>query len=249
MGKTLKAIIIDDEPCAIANLALLLEAYPNIELVATVTNSLLAVDLIHKSQPGVVFLDIEMPEKTGFEIARELLEAGDSPAIIFATGFDKFAIEAIRHAAFDFLVKPINPEELKHAIDRLHQAPSKPTQVEQLARLVERTLSKPKLKISSTSGFNLINPQDIIYIQADWNYSELFFGEGKSELATMNIGLLEESLPENDFFRISRSLIINVNYLTKVNRKKREALLIKDGKEYTFPIPLLNIRKLERFLG
>jgi two-component system LytT family response regulator len=85
-------------------------------------------------------------------------------------------------------------------------------------------------------------------IRADWNYSELFFGGGKSELATMNIGSLEESLPKNDFFRISRSLIINVNYLTKVNRKKRLAVLVKDGQEYSFPIPLLNIRKLERFL-
>ncbi len=163
MGKPIKAIIVDDEPGAIANLSLLLPAYPRIEVAATVTNALLAVDLIHEHQPDVVFLDIQMPEKTGFEIAKELLEAGNSPA--------------------------------------------------------------------------------------DWNYSELFFGVGKSELATMNIGSLEESLPKNDFFRISRSLIINVNYLTKVNRKKRLAQLIKDGQEYNFPIPLLNIHKLERFLS
>ena len=148
MGKPIKAIIVDDEPGAIANLSLLLQTYPRIEVAATVTNALLAVDLIHEHQPDVVFLDIQMPEKTGFEIARELLEAGDAPAIIFATGFDKFAIEAIRHAAFDFLVKPVNPEELKQTVSRLEHA-----------------------------------------------------------------------------------------------------LLIKDGQKYLFPIPLLNIRKLERFLS
>jgi len=249
MGKTLKAILVDDEQSAIANLESLLKAHPFIEVVATVTNANLAVDLILENQPDLVFLDIQMPGKTGFEIARELFEAGDPPAIIFSTGFDKFAIEAIRHAAFDFLVKPVNPAEMKQALERLQQAPSKPSQAEQLTRLLERTLSKPKIKISNTGGFSLINPTDIIYIQADWNYSELFFGEGKSELATMNIGSLEESLPKNDFFRISRSLIININYLKIVNRKKRQALLIKDGQEYLFPIPLLNIRKLEKFIA
>ena len=130
----------------------------------------------------------------------------------------------------------------------MQQAPSKPVQIEQFTRLIERTLSKPKIKISTTGGFSLISPADVVYIQADWNYSELFFDHGKSELATMNIGSLEESLPGNEFFRISLSIIINATYLKKVYRKKRQALLVKDGQEFTFPIPLLNIRKLERFL-
>jgi two-component system, LytTR family, response regulator len=245
---TLRTILVDDEPTAIANLKDLLKAHPEIRVIETISDASIAVDSILDKKPDLLFLDIQMPGKTGFEIAKELLEAGDPPAIIFATGFDQFAIEAIRHAAFDFLVKPVNPEELKQAIGRLQQTPPEPSQVEQLTRLIERTLSTHKIKISNTGGFSLISPIDIIYIQADWNYSELFFGQEKSELATMNIGSLEESLPKSDFFRISRSLIINVTYLTKVSRKKREATLIKDGLEYKFPIPLLNIRKLERFL-
>ncbi len=248
MTKTLRTILVDDEPGAIANLEALLRGYPSIAVIASVTNAMQAVDAILENQPDVVFLDIQMPGKTGFEIARDLLDSAFFPKIIFSTAFDKFAIGAIRHAAFDFLVKPVNPEELKQAIDRLQQIPSKSIQTDQLARLIERTLSKPRIKISNTGGFSLVDPADIIYIQADWNYSVLFFDKEKSELATMNIGLLEESLPKNDFFRISRSVIINVTYLKKVNRKKRQALLIKDGQEYTFQIPLLNIRKMERFL-
>ena len=226
----------------------LLKAYPEIKVIDIISDATTAVEAILAKKPDLLFLDIQMPGKTGFEIVKDLMEANQVPSIIFSTAYDQFAIEAIRHAAFDFLVKPVNPEELKQAIVRLQQLPSKPSQAEQLTRLIERTLSKPKIKISTTGGFSLINPSDIIYIQADWNYSELFFDQEKSELATMNIGSLEESLPGNDFFRISRSLIINVTYLKKVNRKKRQALLVKDGKEYIFPIPLLNIRKLERFL-
>ena len=244
----IRTVIIDDEPAAIANLTMLLQNHSEIKVVETISDASLAIDAVLAKNPDLLFLDIQMPGKTGFEIAKALHDAGEPPSIIFATGFDKFAIEAIRHAAFDFLVKPVNPDELNFAIERLQQAPSKPSQVEQFTRLIERTLLKPKIKISNTGGFSMINPSDIIYIQADWNYSELFFSLGKSELATMNIGSLEESLPKNDFFRISRSIIINVTYLTKVSRKKREATLLKDGQEFRFAIPLLNIRKLERFL-
>lgn len=248
MGKTFNAILVDDEPSALANLEALLTEYPEIRVVAAISDATKAADIILEKKPDLLFLDIQMPVKTGFEITRDLHEAGDPPSIIFVTGFDQFAIEAIRHAASDFLVKPVNPDELKQAITRLQVLPSKSSQAEQFARLIERTLSKPKIKISNAGGFSLISPADIIYIRADWNYSELFFSGEKRELATMNIGSLEESLPKNDFFRISRSLIINVTYLTKVSRKKREATLQKDGQEYKFPIPLLNIRRLERFL-
>jgi two-component system LytT family response regulator len=94
----------------------------------------------------------------------------------------------------------------------------------------------------------LLSPEEILYIQADWNYSEVFLSDKKSELVTINIGKLEEMLPGNIFYRISRSVIINIKYLVRVNRKKRLALLEKEGKEYTFNIPLLNIRKIENFI-
>ncbi len=212
MEKNLRCILIDDEPKASANLENLLKSHPEIRIISVLNDASDAVETILDSKPDLLFLDIQIPGKTGFEIAKELHDAGDPPAIIFVTGFDRFAIEAIRHAAFDFLVKPVNPEELAQSIERLQNVPSKSVQLAQFTKLIERTLSKPKIKISNTGGFSLINPADIIYIQADWNYSELFFGVGKSELATMNIGSLEESLPVK------------------------------------YAIPLLNIRKLERFL-
>ena len=248
MEKQISCIIVDDEHSAIAVLKGLLRTIPGVSLLAEITDPALAVETIGKHAPDLVFLDIQMPGKSGFEIAHELHEAGDPPDIIFVTAFDRFAIEAIRHAAFDFLVKPVIPEELAQAIARLKQKPEKSDQAAQFRKLIGLVMNRPKIKISNAGGFSLIDPAEIVFIRADWNYSELFFNHEKSELATMNIGLLEETLPEKEFYRISRSLIINVNYLKKVSRKKRQALLVKDGVEYAFPIPLLNIRKLERFL-
>ncbi len=245
---TLNTIIIDDEPGAAADLAQLVRSLPGVALQAVINDPAKAVETVGELAPDAIFLDIQMPGKNGLEIARELHEAGDPPAIIFVTAFDSYAISAIRHAAFDFLVKPVDPGELREAIDRLIKQPRRSGPDDRIARLLERTLLRPRIKISTAGGFTLINPADVIYIRADWNYSEFFLGDGKSELATQNIGSVEDLLPPNEFHRISRSVIINAGYLTKVSRKKREALLVKDGKEYRFPIPLLNIRKLEKFL-
>ena len=248
MNNLIRAIIVDDELSAIGNLEKLLKAYPQIRLVATEQDALKAADKILDIMPDLVFCDINMPGKSGFEIVNELYKQGCKPDIIFVTAFDQYAIEAIRYAAFDYLVKPVKPEELTSALDRLITKNLQNNREEQIKRLFERASTNGKIKIGTTGGFTLIDPADILYIQADWNYAEICFDDQKKELVTTNIGSLEESLPQNEFFRINRSTIINIKYLAKVSRKNRLAYLIKDKKEYSFKIPLLNIRKLEQFL-
>lgn len=244
----IRCIIIDDEPGAITNLETLIRNHSDVRVVASADNPVKAVDIILEMRPDLLFLDIQMPGLSGFEVAKALAAEGFHPPIIFVTAFDHFAIEAIRHSAFDFLVKPVTAEELHRALERFFEEKHVVPLHDMYSRLLERSLAPRRLKISTAGGFTLIDPNEVVYIQADWNYAEIFLGGGKSELCTLNIGALEALLPENGFFRISRSLIINTKYLTKVSRKKREALLIKQSESFTFPIPLLNIRKLERFL-
>lgn len=245
----INSIIIDDEPGSIANLAALLKNHPEVKILRTVEDPSTAVDTILDVRPDLLFLDIQMPGMSGFEVARALADVGFLPPVIFVTAFDHFAIEAIRHSAFDFLVKPVSPEELAAALSRFREQRQETPIREKYRRLIERSLAPRRLKISTAGGFTLIDPDEIVYIQADWNYSEIFFGKGKSEVCTLNIGAVLELLPEGSFFRINRSLIIHTKYLKKVSRKKREALLTKGEEEFILPIPLLNIRKLEAFLG
>jgi len=248
MDNILRTVIIDDEEKAIINLESLLKNHSIIKVVARETNANKAIEVIENYKPGLVFLDIHMPGKSGFEVIDELCREGCKPEIIFVTAFDKYAIEAIRHAAFDYLLKPVKKHELASAIDRLFEKQLQQDRDQQIKRLLERAVNKGKLKFSTTGGFTLINPAEILYIQADWNYSEIYYEAEKLELITMNIGALEKLLPPQDFFRISRSVIINVAYLKKVTRTKRLAFLKKDEKEYSFKIPLLKIRALEKFL-
>ncbi len=248
MNSILRTIIIDDEEKAINNLQSLLKQHPQIKIVAFITRSENALETIDKFEPDLLFLDIDMPGKSGIEIAGELYHEDCKPEIIFVTAFNEFAIEAIRNAAFDYLLKPVKQVELTAAIGRLMMKQLQQNRGQQIRRLMDGVSGKGKLKISTTGGFTLINPSDILYIQADWNYTEIFFDGEKKELVTVNIGSLEEMLPPLLFFRINRSVIINFAYLVKVSRKNRLAYLVKDGKEYTFKIPLLNIRKLERIL-
>jgi two-component system, LytTR family, response regulator len=244
-----RTVIVDDDPQAISTLRELLAIYPSIIIEESTTDDQNASAVILKVRPDLVFLDIQMPNKNGFEIIKELTDSSFHPKIIFATGYDKYAVQALRCAAFDYLLKPVNPTELHQVIERVMNVQGDKNDEARFKTLVGSTVQRQRLKFSTAGGFVLIDPRDIIYIQADWNYSEIYFEENRREVVSQNIGSLEEMLPECDFFRISRSLIINTNYLKKVSRTKMTAYLEKDGKDYSFKVPILNIRKLERFLA
>ena len=244
-----KVLIIDDDDDAIENLKKLLIDQTNFRVVGSITDSTLAVEAIRQHKPDLIFLDIQMPGKDGFEVLRDMLAENLQTDVIFVTAFDKYAIDAIRFSALDYLLKPASPYDLKNALIRFLGKAKNPDSSASLQALLEKTvLHANKLKFNTHSGFFMLSPEEIVYIQADWNYSEIFLSDKKSELVTINIGKLEEMLPKHLFYRINRSVIINVSYLVRVIRKKRSAILLKEGKEYTFRIPLFNIRKIENFL-
>jgi two-component system, LytTR family, response regulator len=248
MVSIIRTIIIDDEIEPIDHLARLLQTYDWIQIEKKITDTEEAFNSILDSKPSLLFLDIQMPGMTGFELVYKLWKYNIKPDIIFVTAFNQYAIQAIRMAALDYLIKPVIPEELEQALLKLKEKRTEATYDEKIRNLIKETVNSQRLKISTTGGFTMVNPKDIIHIQADWNYAEIFYNKEKSDLVTINIGSLEKILPTGSFFRISRSEIINTTYLTKVSRKKRLAFLNKDGIEYTFKIPLLRIRALERFL-
>lgn len=244
-----KVLIIDDDPDAIGNLKKLLANRSELKVVCSITDPFQAVSAVIQHHPDLIFLDINMPGKDGFEVLKDLLAENLQTEVIFVTAFDKFAIDAIRFSALDYLLKPVSPYDLQNALIRFLSKPKTEDSTASMQSLLEKTiLHTNKLKFNTHTGFFLLSPEEILYIQADWNYSEVFLSDKKSELVTINIGKLEEMLPGNIFYRISRSVIINIKYLVRVNRKKRLALLEKEGKEYTFNIPLLNIRKIENFI-
>lgn len=246
--KKIRAIIVDDDEQCIKSLATLLEKDPRIEITATFNNPTEAVTGIVMNKPDILFLDIQMPVKSGFDIISDIRNAGIEPPVIFVTAYDKFAIEAIRSAAFDYLLKPVNERELSYSLERFISSNSVQESESRYVHLLEQVAGQKKIKFNTNGGFILVDPEEIIYIKADWNYSEIHLKGGKTELVTINLGSVEKSLPENLFMRINRSIIINISFLTRVKRITRSVTLTNDSNEYSFKIPLTKIRILERKL-
>ncbi len=243
-----KVAIVDDDPGCIRELKEMLGEEKDLEVVAEITNPCMAAEKIYRTGALLVFLDIQMPEKDGFGVLRDLKQEGYEPFMIFVTAYDHYAVQAIKNAAFDYLIKPVDKKELQISLQRFFEALEKEQRTNQYAELLESIDSGKKIRLNNSGGFIVLKPEEILFVEADWNYSKVYRARDSYETVTMNIGSVEKILPENSFLRINRSTIINLHYLTRVLRLARKCILEKDGDTFEFCIPLGRIREVERRL-
>jgi two-component system, LytTR family, response regulator len=203
----LTAIIVDDERLARKELRSLLSDFDKISIVGEAENLTEAVELIHKSKPDVVFLDIQLQNENGFDLL-DLIEKDFK--LIFVTAFDNFAIRAFEINALDYLLKPVNPERLAKTLERLLESDEK---IETPLRKLEYE-DRIFLELGERSKFLKIS--SIKYISADGDYSQIFTSDGGQHLITKSLKEWEERLPEKYFVRIHRSTIINFEFIEKV---------------------------------
>jgi two-component system, LytTR family, response regulator len=244
----IKVALVDDELHCLDNLSELIGQNPGFINISECNNPSDAEECLLNLKPDLIFLDIHMPGMSGFELLKALNNRGYHPWVIFVTAFDSYAIEAIKNAAFDYLLKPVTENELEKTLERFLQAFSKRNEKPDYKSLMEALDVNKKIRMNNSGGFILFNPDDIIYIEADWNYSRIFTNFDKSELITQNLGSIEDLLPRHSFIRINRSVIINLKYLYGVKRISRKCILCKDGNAYEFSIPIGRIRDLEKML-
>jgi DNA-binding LytR/AlgR family response regulator len=238
------AIIVDDEKDARFILNSLLNDFTEIEVVSTEDSADKALVAILKYKPDIVFLDIDMPVKTGFDLVKELRQYNVSPTIVFVTAFNEYAIEAIKHSAFDYLVKPVDIDDLQETISRYNAEKNRIELSDKIEDLL-KCLNKEKIRFDTREGIFYMYPDDILYCKADGNYSYVYCNREESpRLISMNIGNLTKLLPDN-FLRISRSLIINKIYLFEINRKARQCKLLTNSGYLTFDIS----RKYMKLMG
>lgn len=232
----IKAIIVDDEPEARDIISNLLSDFSDVEVLSKDENVDQALESVRNHNPDLIFLDIDMPNKDGFELLKKLKETPYDPSIIFVTAYNQFAIEAIKHSAFDYLLKPVDIDELKQSIRRYKSDVKAMSSLSRIENLLQ-ALQQEKLKFSSRTGSIFLNPADIIYCQADGNYTDLFMAGGAKQTVTMNIGRMEILLPHNQFKKISRSIIINKQYLSEINRKEKVCKLCVNNESISLKIP------------
>ena len=241
--KALSVLLVDDDPHAIQVLENLMEPFDEIKKVFTAKSVEEGIRHILNNNPDLVFLDIDMPGKNGFELIHELNALNINTTIIFQTAFPEYSIEAIRHQAFDYLVKPVNPIELKKTIIRFFAYWSK----NRLEKPSEIHKFKVQFKIKGGSVF--INPNDIIFINAEGNYSELQLKDKKTKVVTMPLIRVLEKLKNKDFLRINRSNAINVTYLKELDRKNRIVLLNYLEREYRLNVGYKYLKVIEDYFN
>ncbi len=231
----IKALIVDDEPEARYLMKSLLADFSDVEVIAEADNADKALSVITREKPDLLFLDIDMPKKSGFDLLKDLRNFNSYPAVIFVTAYNQFAIKAIKHAAFDYLVKPVEIDDLKETIERYKNDRISSSSLKRIENLLQN-LQEDKLKFATRTGFIFINPADVVYFQAEGNYSDLFLATGEKQTVTMNIGRIENQLASAKFKRISRSMIINVQYLLEVSRKDKTCYLKVNETDYHLPV-------------
>jgi two-component system LytT family response regulator len=226
MQNVYKCVAIDDEPQSIFVLQQLLEQIPEARMVATANNALSGLDIIVKNQPDIVFLDIQMPSMSGIELVKKAQNLPLKTHFVFVTAFDSYALDAIKLAAFDYLLKPVDPVQLKAVFDKLGNEKEETNTLNRQLNILLRQLNhRDKLRLNTRTGFLLIEPQEIIIVAADGNYSKISMMDGQTETVTQTIGQLAEILDKDIFFRASRSRLINLKFVRRLDRKKRKIIL------------------------
>jgi two-component system, LytTR family, response regulator len=204
MQKTYNALIVDDERLARKDLAALLENFGQIHVIGEAECVADAMRVLQKNKPDMIFLDIQMPGESGFDLIDRL----DSDIkVIFVTAFDEYAIRAFEVNALDYLLKPVNPERLARTLDRLDQDESPPLQQKRKLNYSDRLF----LALDNHLKFLKINT--VITINSAGDYSEVFTINGEKGLTQKSLREWEDRLPETHFCRIHRSAIINMEYI------------------------------------
>jgi two-component system LytT family response regulator len=214
----MRAIVIDDERLARKELIKLLEDFPEIEILGEAANVDEAYEMINQVKPDLLFLDIQMPGKTGFELL-EMLDA--VPTVIFTTAYDEYALKAFEVNALDYLLKPIQLDRLNETINKL-EPPKAPAEAE----------AEPKLGLSDQVFVKdgdkcwFVALKDIRYFESDGNYIKVFF-ENFKPMIHKSLNALDEKLNDRDFFRASRKHIINLSWVESIEPWFNGGLMVK----------------------
>ncbi|WP_405573997.1 LytR/AlgR family response regulator transcription factor [Winogradskyella sp. Asnod2-B02-A] len=236
----LKAVIVDDEPKAIQSLIWELSNFSQeIEVISSFSNPDEALLFLESNTPDCLFLDVQMPTIGGFQFLEQLKNTDF--AVVITTAYDEYAIKALKHEAIDYLLKPIDSDDLKECIIKIQKYSDRTINSVKLERMLTNFNSqfdKKKITINTDGKLLFLDVDDIIYIESDGNYSTLFLQNQKKIVLTKKLKEVNAILPEHYFFRIHNSYIINLNKIKAFIKNEGYVIMDSDQK-----IPVARQRK------
>jgi two-component system LytT family response regulator/two-component system response regulator LytT len=259
-GKPLRVVVVDDEQLAREELCFLLGQSGGIDIAAQAGDGIQALQLCEDLQPDLLFLDVQMPGLTGFEVARRLLAAQTLPPVVFVTAFDQYAIEAFTVNAVDYLLKPVDPDRLEQALDRARrrlaseQAAKLPLSPEELERVIDavqaRQGRRDQIAIKAGERFVLVQAQEIIYASL---VDESIVVVTNTVSGTSNYRTLDELQARLDpavFWRVHRSHLVNITNIKEIVPwfSRNYILKMKDPKATEIPVSRSQTKRLREYL-
>jgi len=228
-------IIIDDEKQCINTLELMVKKHcPDLVIDATCDSAADGIKAINKHRPELVFLDIEMPKMNGFD----MLEQFDDIFfhVVFTTAYNQFAIKAFRYSALNYLLKPIDPDDLKETVRRIEKNQGAPLK-EQLSMMMQQMKKKDggpqRIALSTGDGLMFVNTTEVIYCQSESNYTYVYLVNGDKVLLARPLKEFEETLSGDRFFRIHNSYLVNLDQIKKFVRSDGGYVVMNNGTQIT----------------
>jgi two-component system, LytTR family, response regulator len=227
-----KALIIDDEQRTRELIAKMIESFGlDIQAIPAGENVQSGIKAIEEHKPDLVFLDIQMPDGTGFDLLKSI--PNKNFEVIFITAHEEFAIKAIKFSALDYILKPVDPEELQAAVERALEnmnTPKEAPQFEALQNNINPT-QKKRLVLKTQESVHVVELDQIIRCEADRNYTSFFLTEGKKILVSRTLKEYETLLTGHSFLRVQQSHLINLDYVERYDKGNGGSVVMKDGSE------------------
>lgn len=231
----MKAILVDDEPRGISSMQKLLQINcPDIDVISSHTDAGEAIEMIKTSNPDLIFLDIAMPVKNGFELLKEV--KGSHFEVIFVTAHNQFMIEAFHFSAIDYLLKPVEDNLLVDAVNRAKKRIAEKSGNKNIEAFlhnmqVKHSPQKMKLCVSSLKGFQVVELDDILFAESSGNYTNLHFTSKQMICTSKPMHEYEELLEDSGFIRIHKSFLVNLLHVKEYLRGEGGSVVLSNGKE------------------
>ncbi|HAH23258.1 MAG TPA: hypothetical protein DCL77_05800 [Prolixibacteraceae bacterium] len=240
------AIIIDDDSEAIYLLEMYLRQFPEIRIIGKSTKAIQGLSLINKKFPDLVFLDIDMPDMTGLQVAESMKNKNFHSEIVFTTAYQQYAYKALSVEPLDFLTKPFCQEDLKNVINKYQARAEKQKHEIKLESFIQSQSSPPPISVPTIHGYLFIDTKDIVYLKAKINGTEIHLQDGTVETVSKRINRLITMLNSTLIFQINRGTYVNLNYLVRIEKKKAICIIRFNNTIHEEPISKSNFNNFKK---
>lgn len=242
----IKAIIVDDELTAIRSLQWEIENFcEGIEITDSFTNPKEAISAINYIKPDCVFLDIEMPEMDGFQLLEKLEFRGFD--LIITTAYDSYALKAFKESAIDYLLKPVDTDDLIKSISKIKKNKNDNVLGKELTKIINsykpKDVVNKKIALTLSRKTLFVEPDDILYCKSDGNYTEVFFSNNKKEMISKKLKDVETMIANSQFFRIHNSYLVNTNHIKEFIKTDGHYVILEDS----ISLPVSRTKKKDLF--